>query len=151
MPTLRVIVVMFVIAIGLFLASVTPHAAPKTAAEGADTPAVTDDLQRSLQLDNYTVVAESGAGRGEVIYFYKCLMCHNKYARGGPYLQDLYQRQKLVSGQPVTDDNVTAKIKAGGPGMPAYRGTLSDADIADLRAYFHSEKCCVEGENPPVN
>src|SRR5207247_4757301 len=67
------------------------------------------------------------------------------------YLQDLYQRAKLVSGEPVTEDSVSAKIKAGGPGMPAYRSTLSDTDIADLRAYFHSEKCCVEGENPPAN
>src|SRR5437870_9839253 len=151
MPILRVIVVMLAIAVGLFLASVTPHAAPKAAVEGADTSAVTDDLQRSFRLDNYTVVAESGAGRGEVIYFYKCWMCHNRYAKGGPYLQDLYQRAKLVSGGPVTDDSVSAKIKAGGPGMPAYRSTLSDTDIADLRAYFHSGKCCVEGENPPAN
>ena len=151
MPTLRVIVVMLAIAVGLFLARVTPHAASKAAVEGADTSAVTDDLQRSFQLDNYTVVAESGAGRGEVIYFYKCWMCHNRYAKGGPYLQDLYKRAKLVSGEPVTDDTVTAKIKGGGPGMPAYRHTLSDTDIADIRAYLHSGKCCVEGENPPAN
>src|SRR3989475_12295737 len=78
-------------------------------------------------------------------------MCHNKYTKGGPYLQDLYQRAKLVSGEPVTDESVTAKIKAGGAGMPAYRHTLTDADIADLRAYIRSGKCCVEGENPPAN
>jgi mono/diheme cytochrome c family protein len=112
---------------------------------------ITDDLQRSLRLDNYTVVADSGAGRGEVIYFYKCWMCHNRYAKGGPYLQDLYKHPKLVSGEPVTDDTVSAKIKAGGAGMPAYRHTLTDADIADLRAYFRSGKCCVEGEDPPAN
>jgi streptogramin lyase/mono/diheme cytochrome c family protein len=151
MPRVRVIIVMLAIGTGVFLASVAPHAAPKTAAEGADTSAITDDLQRSLQLDNYTIVAESGAGRGEVIYFYKCWMCHNKYAKSGPYLQDIYKRPKLVSGEPISDDTVTAKIKAGGPGMPAYRFTLSDTDIADIRAYFHSGKCCVEGEVPPAN
>ena len=35
--------------------------------------------------------------------------------------------------------------------MPAFRTSLSDTDIADLVAYFHSGKCCVEGENPPAN
>ena len=78
-------------------------------------------------------------------------MCHNQYAKSGPYLKDLYQRENLASGDPVNDDNVTAKIKEGGPGMPAFRTSLSDTDIADLRAYFHSGKCCVEGENPPAN
>src|SRR5712692_2408969 len=154
--SLRVMFVMLTIGIALFFASATSwfrtvDAAPKKAGEGNDPLALTDDLQRSLKLDNYTVVADSGAGRGEAIYFYKCWMCHNKYAKGGPYLQDLYQRTKLGSGEPVTDDNVSAKIKAGGPGMPAYRSTLSDTDIADLRAYFRSGKCCVEGENPPAN
>src|SRR5919198_4455129 len=74
-----------------------------------DPPVPVDDLQRSFRLDNYTVVADSGPGRGEVIYFYKCWMCHNKYAKGGPYLQDLFQRKTLGSGQPVADETVTAK------------------------------------------
>src|SRR5882724_973599 len=111
----------------------------------------TDDLQRSLRLDNYRVIADSGAGRGENIYFYKCWMCHNQYTKSAPLLKDLFQRENLTSGDPVNDDNVTAKIKEGGAGMPAFRTSLSDADIADLRAYFHSGKCCVEGENPPAN
>src|SRR5437762_2386714 len=152
--SLRVICVTLASGITLFLAGAAPwfHSAIGAPKEGvADTAGTTDDLQRSLRLDNYTVVADSGPGRGEVIYFYKCWMCHNKYAKGGPYLQDLYQRAKLVSGEAVTDETVSAKIKAGGPGMPAYRHTLTDSDIADLRAYFRSGKCCVEGENPPSN
>jgi streptogramin lyase/mono/diheme cytochrome c family protein len=120
---------------------------PKAAAADAST----DDLQRSLRLDTYKILGDSGAARGENIYFYKCWMCHNQYAKGGPLLKDLYQRENLTSGDPVNDDNVTAKIKEGGPLMPAFRTSLSDADIADLRAYFHSGKCCVEGENPPAN
>ena len=151
---LRVVCVMFAMGVALFFAGATPwfHSAVGAPKEGiADSVGMTDDLQKSLRLDTYTVVADSGPGRGEVIYFYKCWMCHNKYAKGGPYLQDLYQRAKLVSGEAVTDESVTAKIKAGGPGMPAYRHTLTDADIADLRAYIRSGKCCVEGENPPSN
>ena len=117
----------------------------------ADKEIATDDLQRSLRLDTYRVVADSGAGRGENIYFFKCWMCHNQYAKSAPLLKDLYQRKNLVGGALVSDDTVTAKIKEGGPFMPAFKFSLSDADIADLRAYFHSGKCCADGENPPLN
>ena len=127
----------------------TAQAAPKPPSAAADQEGATDDLQRSLRLDNYTVVADSGPSRGETIYFYKCWMCHNKYTKGAPYLKDLYQRK--IAGEAIGDAAVTAKIKEGGPGMPAFRFSLSDADIADLRAYLRSGKCCVEGENPPAN
>src|SRR5439155_14413173 len=109
------------------------------------------DLKRSFLLDTYRIVGDSGAGRGEVLYAFKCWMCHNKYTKTAPYLQDLYQRKNLASGAPVNDATVTAKIKDGGPGMPAFRVSLSDSDIADLQSYFHSGKCCVEGETPPAN
>src|ERR1700676_2686386 len=110
-----------------------------------------DTFQRSVHLDNYTLLANSGASRGENIYFFKCCMCHNKYAKTGPYLKNLYQHESMMSGDPVTDQNVIAKIKEGGPGMPAFQTTLSDSDIADLATYIHAGKCCVEGENPPAN
>jgi streptogramin lyase/mono/diheme cytochrome c family protein len=132
------------LAMGMGLLAVAP-------AFGADTATATDNLQRSLQLDTYRVVADSGAGRGENIYFFKCWMCHNQYAKSAPLLKDLYQRKNLVSGAPVSDDSVTAKIKEGGAMMPAFKFSLSDTDIADLRAYFHSGKCCADGENPPLN
>jgi virginiamycin B lyase len=121
---------------------------PKTAAAPDTT---NDDLQRSRRLDTYTILADSGPSRGENIYFYKCWMCHNQYTKSAPLLKDLFQHDSLSSGDPVTDDNVTAKIKEGGAGMPAFRTSLSDADVSDLVAYFHSGKCCVEGENPPAN
>ena len=78
-------------------------------AETANPPG--DDLQRSARIYNYTQVAASGPQRGEVIYFYKCWMCHNKYTKSAPYLSDLFQRPKLVSGQPVNDQTVTDTIK----------------------------------------
>ena len=108
--------------------------APKPPKAAAAADVSTDDLQRSLRLDTYKILADNGAARGENIYFYKCWMCHNQYTKGAPLLKDLYQRENLTSGDPVNDDNVTAKIKEGGPGMPAFRTSLSDADIADLRA-----------------
>jgi virginiamycin B lyase len=120
-------------------------------AAGADKDIATDDLQRSLRLDNYRILGDSGAGRGENIYFFKCWMCHNQYTKTAPLLKDLYQHKTLAAGAPVNDDTVTAKIKEGGSVMPAFKFSLSDADIADLRAYFHSGKCCADGENPPMN
>src|SRR6202521_3443654 len=122
-----------------------------TAAAADTEPATADHLQRSLRLDTYRVVADSGAGRGENIYFFKCWMCHNQYAKTAPLLKDLYQRKNLVSGGPVNDATVIAKIKEGGAQMPAFKFSLSDTDIADLQAYFHSGKCCADGENPPLN
>jgi virginiamycin B lyase len=154
----RAILILLIAGIVLFAGGAiswlsTAKAAPVPPTAAQDTKASTDNLQRSLLADTYRIVADSGAGRGEVIYFYKCWMCHNKYTTktGGPYLQDLYQRQNLASGDPMNDDTVTAKIKEGGPGMPAFRYSLSDSEIADLRSYFRSGKCCVEGENPPAN
>ena len=125
--------------------------APKPPKAAAAADVSTDDLQRSRRLDTYTILADSGAARGENIYFYKCWMCHNQYTKSAPLLKDLFQRENLTSGDPVNDDNVTAKIKEGGAGMPSFRTSLSDADISDLVAYFHSGKCCTEGENPPAN
>jgi cytochrome c5 len=92
-----------------------------------------DDLQRSYRIDHYLEVADSGASRGENIYFFKYWMCHNQYAQAAPYLKDLYQHQTLMSGLPVNDDTVTEQIKNGGPGMPAFGASLSDSDIADMR------------------
>ena len=110
-----------------------------------------DDLQRSARDDNYSQVSDHGVGRGETIYFYKCWMCHNKYAKSAPNLHDLYQRPNLVSGKPVTDVSVTELIKKGNAAMPAFGTTVSDAEVADLIAYIRSGKCCVEGEDPPAN
>ncbi|MGH9679129.1 MAG: c-type cytochrome, partial [Candidatus Acidiferrales bacterium] len=129
---------------------VPTHAAPPQS-ENSSKVMHTDDLQRSYRLDHYLLLANSGAARGENIYFFKCWMCHNKYARTGPYLKSLYQHESLMSGDPVTDENVAKKIKEGGPGMPSFGATLTDNDINDLETYFKEGKCCYEGENPPPN
>jgi len=96
----------------------TAQAAPRQPQTAAAKVMHTDDLQRSARLDHYKLMADSGAARGENIYFFKCWMCHNKYAKTGPYLKSLYQHESMMSGDPVTDQNVIAKIKEGGPGMP---------------------------------
>ena len=133
--------------------------APRSQQTGKDNPAFYD-LQRSTQIDRYQVVAKSGVGRGANLYFYKCWMCHNdftiekQYGDKAPFLhlKNLYQRTKLITnGQPLNDDTVKDKIENGGPGMPSFRTTMSDADIQDLVSYLKSGQCCINGENPPEN
>ena len=113
-------------------------------------PSSQNQWQRSWEVYNAQTTAAAGWPRGEGIYYYKCWMCHNKYAKTGPSLHDLYQRSRLVSGEPVNDQTVTEKIKNGAVGMPAYRHTLSDADLEDLLSYLR-EKCCFEADEPPRN
>ena len=57
----------------------------------------------------------------------------------------------MITGVAVNEENVAAHIKKGGPGMPSFGTTLSDADVADVVRYLHSDKCCVEGEHLPAN
>ncbi len=114
----------------------------------------TNDLQRAIAIDRYNIAATSGAARGEVIYYYKCWVCHNDYTRTSgspaPGLKDLYKRPKLGSGQPVNDDTVTQQIRNGSAGMPSFRHSMTDADIADLLSYLR-DKCCYQEINPPAN
>ena len=145
------VVALFVLGAVWFATSAAPKPKPAAAADADKDKGAVDNLQRSLLLDNYRIDGDSGAARGEVIYAYKCWMCHNKYTKTAPYLADLYQRASLVAGGAVTDENVAAKIKDGSQLMPANKHNLSDSDVADLVAYIHSGKCCVEGENPPMN
>ena len=146
----------FALAIALLVAGAAwfaTNAAPKPrpAADADKDKMAVDNLQRSLQLDTYRIDGNSGAARGEVVYAYKCWMCHNQYTKTAPYLAELYKHATLISGAPVTDESVAAKIKDGSPLMPSNSHNLSDSDIADVVAYIRSGKCCVEGENPPMN
>jgi cytochrome c2 len=118
---------------------------------GSDTPAQKDDYQRSTDIFLYRTTARSGAQRGEELYYYKCWICHNQFAKTGPQLHDLFKRPKFSSSAyDVTEANVSDKIKMGGPGMPSFGTTLKDADIADLIAYI-KDGCCFDSENPPPN
>ena len=123
------------------------------ASEAASPPAVTqDDYQRSAEIFAMNTVATSGPARGEAIYYYKCWFCHNQYARTGPGLEDMYERPALLSGQPVNDQTVVEQILNGSPGvMPAYRDSLTEADMADLLSYIKSDGCCFDSEEPPPN
>jgi mono/diheme cytochrome c family protein len=50
----------------------------------------------------------------------------------------------------VNEANVKDKVRNGGPGMPAYKSVLNDADLNDLTSYLR-EKCCWNSDAPPRN
>jgi mono/diheme cytochrome c family protein len=131
--------------------------APGSRGKGSPDPPK-GNLQRSAEIMYFKRFAESGPERGKEIYFYKCWVCHNEYTRAAgtasPTLKDLYKRPKLISGQPVNDQTITAKIKNGGPNMPGYQYTLNDQDLADLVSFLREGKCCWEDseeKEPPRN
>jgi mono/diheme cytochrome c family protein len=109
-----------------------------------------DPYQRSRQVYEFRKAAASGPDRGQEIFYYKCWFCHNEFTKDIPKLTGLYQHAALISGEPVNDDTVKAKIRNGGPGMAAYKYALSEADLSDLVGYLR-EKCCWNSDSPPPN
>jgi virginiamycin B lyase len=108
--------------------------------------------QRALEVYEFRKAAQSGAARGQEIYFYKCWMCHNEFAQGGaPKLAGLFKRATLVTGDPLNDDTVRNQIRNGSANMPAYKHVLNEADLNDLVAWLHDEKCCWNSDAPPAN
>src|SRR5215813_11217856 len=83
----------------------------------AQEPAAKDYNQRSLEIYEFRKAAKSGPERGGEIYYYKCWFCHNEFTKDIPKLEGLFTRATLLSGQPVTEESVKAKLREGGPGM----------------------------------
>jgi mono/diheme cytochrome c family protein len=71
--------------------------------------------------------------------FEQCSVCHNADSdekKMGPGLKGLTKKAKMKNGKAPTDENVSAIIKAGGNGMPAYEDMLSKDELAQLMAYL---------------
>lgn len=109
-----------------------------------------DYYQRSLDIYEFKKAAVSGPERGREIFYYKCWFCHNEFTTHAPHLDGLYQHPAMLSGKPVTDENVKDQIRNGSGGMAAYKYTLSEADIDDLVAFVR-DKCCWNSDAPPPN
>ncbi len=71
--------------------------------------------------------------------FEQCSVCHNVATdekKMGPSLKGLFKHDKLKDGKKVTEDNVKARINAGGNGMPSYQDMLTDDEKNDVIAYL---------------
>ena len=81
---------------------------------------------------------KANAAKGKEV-FDQCSVCHNADStevKMGPGLKGLYKKAKMTNGKAPTDATVTAKINAGGNGMPSYKDILSDAEKNDVLAYL---------------
>jgi streptogramin lyase/mono/diheme cytochrome c family protein len=141
---------LFAILPGILLVSAAPQEANHAITTAVATNTV-DQYQLSYKIDRYTELADSGPMRGLNIYWHKCFVCHNKFQKEAPRLEGLFQRDTMVTGVAPTDDNVKAQIRDGRAGMPSFRTTLSEVDIADVASYLHDPRCCVSGEYLPNN
>ena len=130
---------------GVGLAQVASQQAPR----GGPTGNLVDRFQRTHEVLGNNELATSGVARGETIYFYKCWMCHNNEARKGDASGLVGPSLKNVAGRMKTDEALAAKIRTGGPRMPAFRHTFADADVADLMSYLKSPTCCYETDQAP--
>ena len=71
--------------------------------------------------------------------FIPCSYCHD-YETGakkrGPSLKNLFLRENLSNGMPLTQGNFRALIRDGYNGMPSYGVLISRTDFEDLEAFL---------------
>ncbi|MDQ6932250.1 MAG: c-type cytochrome, partial [Candidatus Eremiobacteraeota bacterium] len=89
----------------------------------------------------------SAAGAGEKVFSTNCASCHGATGQGQPGAFPPLAKNGMVTGDPKFDVHVVlyglqGKIKVNGADyngqMPAWKGTLSNKDIADVITYIRS-------------
>jgi len=71
--------------------------------------------------------------KGQDVYQLHCASCHGNDGKGMVAgTQDLTQSGQLMQ----SDIDLARKLRDGIPGMPAYRGMLTDAEMRDVIAYL---------------
>ena len=89
---------------------------------------------------------EKSLGREDKTLFGKhCGVCHSMsglWVRVGPPLNGLFEKKQLVTGKPVTDENVREVILKGGPGlMPGFQYMLTPDHVEELLRYLKQTRC----------
>jgi mono/diheme cytochrome c family protein len=88
--------------------------------------------------------AEASADAGAKVYAAKCASCHAKDGTGNPTMAKVFkvepEKVSVVSDAALAkSDADLAKTTSEGAGkMPAYKGKLTDAQIADVVAYIRT-------------
>ena len=148
--SIRFPIVAAIVLAGLASTASAQQQARQQPARGEPAAPANDYDQRALEIYEFRKAAQSGPERGREIFYYKCWFCHNEFTKNAPQLTGLYQRDTLLSGLPVNDDNVKDRIRNGGAGMAAYKYTLSETDLNDLVSFVR-ERCCWDSDAPPLN
>jgi mono/diheme cytochrome c family protein len=79
--------------------------------------------------------------KGKTVYEQWCEICHfaaSNEQKIGPGLRGIYKRGKFTDGKKVDDSTMRGWIEKGGKDMPAFKDSLSAAQIADLIAYLRT-------------
>lgn len=80
---------------------------------------------------------------GKHLYDVRCAHCHEDNDLGlkkvPPNLHGLFDQTVLPSGAPATNQQVAQTILAGKGMMPSFAGRFTDAQMAALLAYLHTD------------
>jgi mono/diheme cytochrome c family protein len=112
-------------------------------------------MRRSI-LAIVLAAALAGAGRhpppweknhlqvGQALYRENCVVCHDidrtQSKKYGPSFYQLFKREKMpLSNMKPNREYIKARVKFGGPLMPAFQHQLTDADINTLIDYIASK------------
>ena len=84
------------------------------------------------------------ASKGRKVFEDRCYVCHQKDSDRvkeiGPSLNGLFKRERLITGKPVTAENLKEIITTGPtPNMPGFRYTLSVQEIDDLIEFLKTK------------
>ena len=85
------------------------------------------------------LTAADGDAKKGLAVFDNCSICHNSDStetKVGPGLKGLFKREKLVTGKPVTEENIKALITDGSGVMPAFGDSISSEDKDNVIAYL---------------
>ena len=103
-------------------------------------------LRVSSQTLSTSCDLEKTFGREDKTLFGRhCGVCHSMsglWVRVGPSLNGLFERKQLVTGKPVTDENVREVILKGGPGlMPGFQYMLTADQVNEVLRYLKEARC----------
>lgn len=97
----------------------------------------------TLRAEDAKAPASSG-DKITVLYNSKCASCHGKDGKGNPAMAKMFKVEPAVldlttkAVQDKKDEELNALTANGKGKMPAYKGKVSDADIAALTAHIRS-------------
>jgi len=78
---------------------------------------------------------------GRRVFDSYCSACHSAYTSRkltGPPLKDLYKKRAMPSGEPPTDERISAVVMRGRRMMPGFGGVLDEQDLRALLAFLHT-------------
>jgi alcohol dehydrogenase (cytochrome c) len=102
----------------------TEHAGEESPESGTTEPTTTAE-------EPATAGAAGDASAGEQVFADNCSVCHGALGTGGNGGPDISGEQSADVG------HIVDQVTNGGGGMPAFGGTLSDQQIADVAAYVN--------------